>query len=85
MKVVDGIFTSKLRYGLQLFGKVRSKESDPECADFKAIQVVQNNLMRSLNGSKVKDMISTSSLLTKFGMLSLNQLNAQVKLVEIWM
>jgi hypothetical protein len=44
LKVVDGIFTSKLRYGLQLYGKVRSKESDPECADFKAIQVVQNNL-----------------------------------------
>ena len=40
--------------------------------------------MRSLNGTKVKDKISIISLLTKFGMLSVNQLNAQVKLVEMW-
>ena len=40
--------------------------------------------MRALNGTKVKDMVSISSLLSKFGMLSVNQLNAQVKLAEIW-
>ena len=40
--------------------------------------------MRCLNGTKVKDMVSTSSLLKKFNMLSVNQLNAKVKLVEIW-
>ena len=84
LKVVDGIFTSKLRYGLQLLGKVRTLESDPEGADFKAIQLLQNNLMRCLNGTKVKDMVSTNSLLKKFNMLSVNQLNAKVKLVEIW-
>ena len=84
LKVVDGLFTSKLRYGLQLYGKVRSDISDPECEVFKSIQHIQNNLMRSLNGTKVKDKISISSLLIKFGMLSVNQLNAQVKLVEMW-
>ena len=82
--MVDGLFTSKLRYGLQLYGKVRTKDSDPENEEFKSIQLVQNNLMRALNGTKVKDMISISSLLSKFGMLSVNQLNAQVKLAEIW-
>ena len=40
--------------------------------------------MRSLNGSKIKDIISSSSLLEKFKMLSVNQLNAKVKLMEIW-
>ena len=69
---------------MQLYGKVRSKDSDPECEDFKSIQLIQNKLMRSLNGTKVKDRISISSLLEKLGMLSVNQLNAQVKLVEIW-
>ena len=29
-------------------------------------------------------MISTSSLLEKFGMLAVNQLNPQIKLLEIW-
>ena len=81
---MDGLFTSKLRYGLQLYGKVRTQDSDPICEDFKNIQLIQNNLMRSLNGSKIKDMVSISYLLTKFGMLSIDQLNAQIKLVEIW-
>ena len=83
LKVVDGIFTSKLRYGLQLYGKVRTKESYPTCEDFKNIQLIQNSLMRSLNGTKVKDRVSVSSLLEKFGMLSIIQLNAQVKLGEM--
>ena len=83
-KLVDGLFTSKLRYGLQLYGKVRAKDSDSECADLKAIQMIQNSLLRTLNGTKIKDMISTKSLLKKFNMLSINQMNAQVKLLEIW-
>ena len=84
LKVVDGIFTSKLRYGLQLFGKVRTSSSDSESAEFRAIQIIQNNLLRSLNGSKIKDMVSISSLLKKYNMLSVNQLNAKVKLQEVW-
>ena len=84
LKVVDGLFTSKLRYGVQLYGKVRTSAADPECAEFKAIQIIQNNLMRSLSGNKIKDMISITSLTTKLNMLSVNQLNASIKLLEIW-
>ena len=73
-----------MRYGLQLYGKVRTMSSDPECEDFKDIQLVQNNLLRSLNGTRVKDMVSIASLLKKFNLLSVNQLNANIKLVEIW-
>ena len=85
LKMVDGIFTSKIRYGLQLLGRVRLNKLDPVCNNFKEIQLIQNKLLRSLNGSSFKDMISTESLLTKYGMLSVNQLNAQVKLLEMWM
>ena len=53
-------------------------------ADFKAIQLVQNNLLRTLNGSKIKDKVSISSMLEKFNMQSINQLNASVKLLEVW-
>ena len=84
IKLVDGLFTSKVRYGLQLLGKVRTLKEDTESADFKAIQLVQNKLLRSLNGTKIKDRVSTASLLTKFGVLSVNQLNAQAKLLEMW-
>ena len=84
LKLVDGLFTSKIRYGLQLLGQVRTRTDDPECADLKAIQLIQNKLLRSLNGTLIKDRVSTSSLLEKYGVLSINQLNAQVKLLEIW-
>ena len=84
LKVVDGIFTSKIRYGLQLIGKARTVRGDAVCADLWAIQLVQNKLLRLLNKSQVKDRISTVSMLEKFGILSVNQLNAQVKLLEMW-
>ena len=45
---------------------------------------MQNKLLRSLNGSQVKDQISTASLLENFKMLAVNQLNAQIKLLEMW-
>ena len=84
LKLVDGLFTSKVRYGLQLYGRVRTQQSDPVCEDFKDIQLAQNNMLRALNNSKVKDMVSTQSMLTKFNTSSVNQLNAQCKLLEIW-
>ena len=52
--------------------------------DFKSIQLVQNKLLRTLNGTTLKDMISTKALLEKFEMLAVNQLNAQIKLLEMW-
>ena len=53
-------------------------------SDFKAIQLVQNKLLRTLNGTKIKDKVSISSMLDKFSMLSVNQLNAGIKLLEMW-
>ena len=84
LKLVDGLFTSKVRYGLQMYGLVRSTSSDPVNEDLKAIQLVQNKLLRSLNGTKISDKVSTASLLEKYNMLSINQLNAKAKLLEIW-
>ena len=84
IKMVDGIFTSKIRYGLQLLGRVRLNSSDPQCGDLREIQLIQNELLRCLNGTKIKDKISTASLLTKFNALSVNQMNAQIKLQQIW-
>ena len=80
-RVVDGLLTSKICYGLQLYGKVRTKKEDLKCADFKSIQILQNDLLRFLNGSKIKDKMSIKFLLNKFGALSVNQLGAQIKLL----
>ena len=37
-KISDSLFTSKLRYGLQLLGRVRSSDSDPSNQDMSVLQ-----------------------------------------------
>ena len=37
-KVANSIWTSKLRYGLQLYAKVRTSNEDPSCANMDALQ-----------------------------------------------
>ena len=41
-------------------------------------------MLRAINGSKISDRISTESMLTKFNLLSVNRLSAQIKLKEVW-
>ena len=84
IKIADGIFMSKIRYGLQLLGKVRLAKEDPSNEVLSAIQLSQNKLVRLLNGKTLKDKISTEVLLTNIGMASVNQIHCQIKLLEIW-
>ena len=37
-----------------------------------------------MNGLKISDRISTKTILEKLGCLSVNQLNAQIKLLDVW-
>ena len=83
-KVAESLFISKIRYGLQLLGKVRREKSDTLSGDLDAIQKIQNKLVRCLNGTKISDKKSTRSLLQNIDMLSVNQLNASIKLTELW-
>ena len=55
LKLADGLFTSKMRYGMQLLGKVRRIESDPTDSTIDDIQKVQNKLARFLNGKTISD------------------------------
>ena len=63
---------------------MRIHETDPSNSEMDDIQLIQNKLLRFLNGSKLKDMISTKSMLIKMNLLSINQTNAQIKLIEMW-
>ena len=84
MKVIDGLFTSKLRYGLQLFSKVRRSDLDPMNGEMDDIQLIQNKLLRLICGTKLVDRVPTRELLNRANMLSVNQINAQIKIQEIW-
>ena len=83
-KVADGLFTSKLRYGLQLFGKVRRSIEDPTNEDFTELQRMQNKMMRLVSGTSIQDRISIRNLLEMTNNISVNQMNAQIKIQEIW-
>ena len=83
-KVVESIYMSKVRYGLQLMGKIRWTEEDTRQGIFKELQKTQNKLLRFLNKSKISDKIPQSVILEKLNMLSINQLNAKIKLTKMW-
>ena len=40
--------------------------------------------IRVLNGTKIKDKVSIGTMLKKFNLLSVNQLAAKIKLIEVW-
>ena len=65
-------------------GKVRWSDAESESVSLGLIQKSQNKLLRFLNKSSLSDKISNKSMLEKHNMISINQLNAQIKLTEIW-
>ena len=75
---------SKIRYGLQLLGKIRLNESYPINKDMECIQKVQNKLLRLLTNTRLLDMVITPTLLNQTNMMSVNQINVQIKIQEIW-
>ena len=75
---------SKLRYGLQLCTNVRIDETEKKNANMKSLQISQNKLMRLLINAPYLDRTSTSTLLEKTGLLSVNQTAACIKLIGVW-
>ena len=64
--------------------RVTSNEDERKSTALKSLQLTQNRMLRALNGTKIKDKISIKYMLNKFGLLSVNQLAAQIKLTEVW-
>ena len=83
-RIADSLYTSKVRYGLQLLGKVRLSNSDPSDTLLDALQIAQNKFARFLHGSTLLDRISTKTIFKETNLSSINQLNAQIKLLEVW-
>ena len=75
---------SKLRYGLQLCNQVRKNVKDPTSANIKSAQIAQNKMLRMLDRVTLNDHVTTKSLLLKYNIPSVNQLAAEIKLIETW-
>ena len=84
MQIVQALWMSKLRYGLQLCNQVRVKASDSLNSNMKAVQVAQNKMLRMLEGISLKEHITSISLLQKHNIPSVNQLAGEIKLIEAW-
>ena len=65
-------------------GKIRWTDSDSKNHELMSLQKVQNRMTRLLNNAKISDKINTKTLLANIKGLSVNQLNAQIKLTEMW-
>ena len=63
---------------------VRLKEDDAKDSLLKRLQSIQNKFADFINGTTVKDKISTKSIFESQNLLSVNQINAQVKIQEVW-
>ena len=75
---------SKLSYGLQLCNQVRLTQEDPLNSLMDNVQMAQNKMLRMLDRVSLKEHVTTVSLLNKYKLPSVNQLAAQIKLVECW-
>ena len=82
--MAESVFISKIRYGLQLLGKVRCVDNATSNSDLDDIQKIQNKLVACLNNVNLSDRQTRKSLLQKSEMLSVNQINAGIKLTELW-
>ena len=82
--MADGIFMSKLRYGLAIFWPVRLEDEDPHPAAIQGIKVVFNRVLRLLCGTVQENRMSVEKMLKKLGWLSINQMAAEVRLIEVW-
>ena len=82
--VAHSLWLGEARYGLQLCGKVRLQSSDPVNQNVHTMQIQQNKLKRSILDKKYGDQTSASVMLEELGFLSINQINAQIKILEVW-
>ena len=67
-----------MRYGIHLYGKVRTTEEDTTQGVMGEIQKAQNKMLRLLNNSRIKDKICTKSIManqaqSKFGKMRQEQ------------
>ena len=80
--LAEGLFNSKIRYALSVYGTCRTKDSDPITKDMKSLQTAQNVMLRVITNTRRMDKKSIKELLQKTKMLSVNQMTAQHILVD---
>ena len=63
IKVVQSLWMSKLRYGLQLCNKVRINEEEMSNQNMKSTQIAMNKMVRMVEGASLKEVKTWTLLL----------------------
>jgi hypothetical protein len=82
--IANAIITSKIRYGLCIYGDTRIKDTDPQTKNQKDLQITLNNVMRIIAGKRLTDKIPIQDLSATTGIRSLNHLSAEDKVKLMW-
>ena len=72
--VAEAIFTSKLRYGIAVYGQPRLETGDSNCEDMKKLQVMQNDMLRVVYGLRRSEHVNMHRLRKEKNQMSVNQL-----------
>ena len=83
-QIATAIVSSKIRYGLGIYGTVRTNNRDPHDNHQKDLQIVLNKAMRLVTGKKLSDRVSINDLCTESGMVSVNRMSAIDKISLTW-
>ena len=65
-----------------MYNKVRINEEEMSNQNMKSTQIAMNKMVRMVEGVSLKEHITTISLVEKYNLPSVNQLAAEIKLVE---
>jgi len=84
--LADGLFMSRIRYCLPVFGieSLRTNDNEPTSSTMSELQKAQNDVLRIITGRKRRDHIKIADMLKDTGFLSVNQTLAYACLMEMW-
>ena len=82
--IAQGLIVSKLRYGLSVYSSLRFTESDKNSKESHKIQVLLNDVMRTLKGAKRKDKLHIEDLISEFPWGSYNRMALKTQICDTW-
>jgi len=81
--VADGLVTSHIQYGLPLFCRIRLSDLDPKHSEQEKIQVIHNQMIRTLHSLNIKDKINMRSIRSSYNIQSINQMACKSTIMEL--
>ena len=82
--IAEAIFNSKLRYGISIYLKPRLSDEDELSKDMSRLQILQNDMLRTIIGKRRKQHVHMKNLREEMRIMSVNQMAAYHVLIETY-